>query len=136
MKTRRHETRAVSRGGCLETGRCGRVFESTRSRRRHGAPYCMPSTGGQSRQGRGYRKAGAIYIGGYEMVRSRKVAFAFSTGDITRGCINVHLLVVPSVGLAVVRAKRPVSKDLMAKGLKISFVFPYRTGDAFPVSLM
>lgn len=35
----------------------------------------------------------------------REVAFVFSMGDLTRGCINAQLLVVPSVGLTVVRTK-------------------------------
>ena len=44
---------------------------------------------------RGHGEAGTIDIGGYEAVRSREVAFALSTSDLTRGCINAQLLIVP-----------------------------------------
>lgn len=41
--------------------------------------------------GRGRRDAGTIDIGDYEAVRSREVAFVFSTGDLTHGCIDTQL---------------------------------------------
>ena len=63
------------------------------------------------------------------MVRSREVAFEVGTGDLTRGCINVQLLVVARTG-------RPIGKEFSAEGLRIKFEFPCGTKDAFPVSFI
>ena len=75
-------------------------------------------------------------VGGYEAVRSREVGFTFSTGDLTRGCINAQPLVVPNVELMMVRTRCSVGKDFMAEGLKIQFAFPCGAKDTFPVSLI
>ena len=94
----------------------------------------MIPDGGPNGQGaRG--ESGTINIGGYEAVRSRKVEFVRSTGDLTRGCINMKLLIIPWIGLAVVWTGRPIGKDFGTEGLKIRFVFPRGANDTFPVSL-
>ena len=77
-----------------------------------------------------------INIGGHEAVGSRKVTFTFVTGDLTRSCVDAQLLIVLSVGLAVVWIGRPIRKDYMAEGLKMQFTFAYGAKGAFPVSLM
>ena len=47
-------TPAVSHGGRLGSGWCGRVFVSTWSRTGREGSYCMPRRGGRLRQGQGY----------------------------------------------------------------------------------
>ena len=49
------------------------------------------------------------------------VAFAFGAGDLAGGCISAQLLVLPCVGLAVVRAGCPIGEDFGAEGLEIQF---------------
>ena len=56
----------------------------------------MKAVGGPDGQ-RGWWKVRTIDIGGYETVISRKVLFTFGTGDLTRGCMNAQLLIVPIV---------------------------------------
>ena len=79
---------------------------------------------------------GTIGIGCYEAVCSRKVAFALDAGNLTRGCINAQLLVLPCVALAVVWAGCPIGKKCGAEGLEIQFAFPCGAKDAFPVGFI
>ena len=85
---------------------------------------------GQRDQG----ETGSINIGGYETVRSREVAFARSTGDLTRCCINMKLLIIPCIGRALVWTGRPIGKEFGTEGLKIRFASPRGANDTFPVS--
>ena len=79
---------------------------------------------------------GTIDIGRYEAVCSREVAFAFFAGDLARGCINAQLLVLPFVGLAMVRFGCPIGKNCGAEGLEVQFAFPCGAKDAFPVGFI
>lgn len=95
----------------------------------------MTPDGGPNEQ-RGRRETGTINIGGYEVVRSRAVAFAFSAGDRTRGFISVQLLIVLFVGLAVVWTGYPIGKCFIAKSLEIQFAFSCGPKNIFQVSLI
>ena len=74
--------------------------------------------GGPCRQG-GCGKAGMVDASRDEVVCPRQIAFIFCTGEFSGGCVGAKLLVLPSVGLSVVRARCPVSEDLGAEGLKV-----------------
>ena len=64
------------------------------------------------------------------------MALAVSAGDFARGCVNVQLLILPSVGLVVVWIIRPIGKNEVSEGLEIHFSFPCGTEDAVPVCLI
>ena len=78
----------------------------------------MIPDGGPCGQG-GCGKAGMVDGSRDEVVCPWQVTFAFSTGELSGGCVGAKLLVLPSVGLSVVRARCPVSEDLGAEGLKV-----------------
>ena len=107
-----------------------RLFDSTQPRAVEGV---IPNGGPNEQRGRG--KTVTIDIGGYGAVISLEVAFAFSTGDLTRGCINAQLLIVPCVGLAVIWTRRRIGQDFIGGGLELRFAFPCRAIDTSSVSL-
>lgn len=45
---------------------------------------------------------GTIDVGGYEAVRSWKVSFAFSPGDLTSSCVSAQLFILLNIGLTMV----------------------------------
>ena len=57
-------------------------------------------------------------------------------GMLPGGSINAQLLVLPRVGLAVVRAGCPIGDNFGAEGLEVQFAFPCGAKDAFPVSFI
>ena len=64
------------------------------------------------------------------------MAFAVGAGDLARGSVNTHLLVLSGVRLVVVWTIRPIGKNEVSEGLKIHFTFPCGTEDAVPVCLV
>ena len=60
----------------------------------------------------------------------------FGAGDLACGCINAQLLVLPCVGLAVVRAGCPIGGNFGVEDLEFQFAFPCGAKDAFPASFM
>ena len=64
------------------------------------------------------------------------MAFIFDAGDLARGCVNMQLLILPSVGLVMVWTIRPIGKNEVSEGLEIQFSFPCGTEDAVPVCLI
>ena len=64
------------------------------------------------------------------------MAFAFSAGDLAHGCINTKLLILPGIGLVVIRTIRPIGKNEVSEGLEIQFPFPCGAEDAIPMCLI
>ena len=95
----------------------------------------MVPNGGSDRQKSG-QKAGAVDVVSDKSVRTQEVVFAVGAGDFARGCVNSQLLVLPDVGLVVVRTIRPIGKNEVSEGLKIHFTFPCGAEDAVPVCLI
>ena len=71
-----------------------------------------------------------------ESVGTREVAFTFGAGDLARGCVNMQLLILPSVGLVVFWTIRPIGKNKVAESSEIQFSFPCGTEDVVPVCLI
>ena len=64
------------------------------------------------------------------------MAFTVGAGNFARGCVNLQLLVLPSVELVVVWTIRPIGKNEVSEGLEVHFWFPCGTEDAVPVCLI
>ena len=64
------------------------------------------------------------------------MAFAVGAGDLSRGCVNTQLLVLPSVTLVMVWTIRPIGNNEVSEGLEIQFSFPCGTEDPVPMCLI
>ena len=64
------------------------------------------------------------------------MAFAFGAGDLARGCVNTQLLILPGIGLVVIRTIRPIGKNEVSEGLEIQFPLPCGAEDVIPVCLI
>ena len=64
------------------------------------------------------------------------MAFAFGAGDLACGCVNTQLLILPGIGLVVIRPIRPIGKNEVSEGLETQFPFPSGAEDAIPVCLI
>ena len=64
------------------------------------------------------------------------MAFAFGAGELARGCVNTQLLILPGIGLVVIRTIRLIGKNEVSEGLEIQLPFPCGAEDAIPVCLI